>query len=145
DDLAVVVVRRPPEAFTARLAPGPRAVPPARRQLRDWLADRLPDEAELLEDVLLVANELITNATRAARSVTDLHVTLEGDRVVVDVADDGPGADLVVPPAVPPSPEALGGRGLHIVGRLADHCEVRSTSYGTLVRWVARRGRRSGP
>ncbi|MGQ0521059.1 MAG: SpoIIE family protein phosphatase [Actinomycetota bacterium] len=142
DDLAILVVRRPDVVFSERIVPGPQAVARARLGLRDWLGPRLAGEAELADDVLLVANELATNAERVARDALDLHVCIEPDRVVVDVADDGPGAGLQVPPNVAPAVDALDGRGLHIVGRLADRCDVRSTSYGTLVRWVARRRRR---
>ncbi|MGH9177307.1 MAG: SpoIIE family protein phosphatase [Acidimicrobiales bacterium] len=139
DDLAIVVVRRPPEVFSVRVRPGPEAVSLARRHLQAWLVERLPCEEDLAEEVVLVANELVTNAARAARSAAGLHVAVNPDAVVVDVADDGPGASLLMPPAVPPPTEGTGGRGLHIVGRLGHQREVRSTSYGTLVRWVGRR------
>ena len=142
DDLAVLVVRRPTEIFSERVVPGPPAVSRSRQRLREWLAPRLGGDTELAGDVVLVANELVTNAERAARGLVDLHVWLDDDRVVVDVADDGPGAALQVPPAVAPRVDATRGRGLHIVGRLADHCDLRSTSSGTLVRWVAHRERR---
>ena len=142
DDLAVLVVRRPTEVFSERVVPGPPAVSRSRQRLREWLAPRLGGDTELAGDVVLAANELVTNAERAARGLVDLHVWLDDDRVVVDVADDGPGAALQVPPAVAPPVDAIRGRGLHIVGRLADHCDLRSTSSGTLVRWVAHRERR---
>jgi len=62
--------------------------------------------------------------------------------VVVDVSDDGPGFDALLPPHSLPPADAPGGRGLHIVARLADESAVRSGSSGTLVRCVLRRGRR---
>ena len=139
DDLAIVVVRRPAEVFSERVRPATGAVSLARRRLRAWLAGQLPGEEELVDEAVLVANELVTNAERVARSAADLHVSVHQDSVVVDVADDGRGANLLVPPLVPPPEEGTGGRGLHIVGRLGHGCEVRSTSYGTLVRWVGRR------
>jgi PAS domain S-box-containing protein len=139
DDLAILVVRRPPEVFSEHVRLGPEAVSFARLRVRAWLAGRLPGEQELVEETVLVANELVTNAARAARSAVELHVAVDPESVVVDVADDGPGASLLVPPVVPPPKEGTGGRGLHIVGRLGHGCEVRSTSYGTLVRWVGQR------
>ena len=139
DDTAILVLRRPPDIFHAHLAPTPLAVPRTRKALRSWLAERLPEEHSLLEDVLLVANELATNAARAARSALDLHVYVDADRVTVDVSDDGPGLGESIPPLVEPAPDALAGRGLHIVGHLADDAVVRSGSCGTLVRCVRRR------
>jgi PAS domain S-box-containing protein len=136
DDTAVLVLRRPPGMFHQHVVPTGSTVPRTRRRLRAWLTERLPGAPDLVEDVVLLANELTTNAERVARTSVDLHVSVEDDRVVVDVSDDGPGFEVHLPPARPPATDALAGRGLHIVARLAHHSLVRSGSSGSLVRCV---------
>ena len=139
DDTAILVIRRPPGIFHEHLVPGPRAVPRARQRLRAWLGLQLPGSPELAGDVLMLANELTTNAERAARTAVDVHVSVDPDKVTVDVSDDGLGfGGRLMPLAVPPA-DAVGGRGMHIVSRLADRWIVRSGSCGTLFRCVSYR------
>lgn len=136
DDTAILVIRRPPGMFHEHFAPGPQAVPRARHRLRTWLGTHLAGSPELAGDILMLANELTTNAERAARSAVDVHVRIEADRVTVDVSDDGEGfGGRLLPLAVPP-PDAVAGRGMHIVSRLADQSIVRSGSCGTLIRCI---------
>ena len=143
DDIAVLVLRRPPGIFHQHVVPAAKAVARTRRRLQAWLNDRLPGEGDLVEDVVLLANELTTNAERVARTSVDLHVSVDDDRVTVDVSDDGPGFEMQLPPVRPPAPDAVTGRGLHVVGRLADHSMMRSRSSGSLVRCVLYRTRGS--
>ena len=144
DDVAILVLRRPHEAFFERLVPGQEAITRLRQRLRGWLLDRLPQRGDLVDDVVLVTNELATNAERVAHTTVEVHVALGPDTITVDVADDGRGSGIEVPPAIPPAPDALAGRGLYIVGRLALHCDVRSTTCGTLIRWVTQLDRETG-
>src|SRR5262249_6624535 len=120
-------------------APGHWAVPRVRQRLREWLGANLSITPELAGDILLLANELCTNAERAARTGIDLHVTVAPDRITVDVSDDGAGFGGRTPPIAPPPDDAVAGRGMHIVSRLADECIVRSSSSGTLVRCLLSR------
>lgn len=143
DDTAIIVLRRPPGVFHQHLAPGPRAVPRARRRLRDWLGDQLADAPELAGDVLMLANELTTNAERVARTAVDVHVSVDADQVTVDVSDDGPGFGGRLLRLAEPPADAVGGRGMHIVNRLADRSIVRSGSCGTLFRCIISRHRGS--
>ena len=142
DDTALLVIRRPPGSFHQHVVPSASSVVGARRRLQAWLEARLPDEPGLVEDVVIVANELTTNAERVARTAADLHVSIDDRRILVDVSDDGAGFDALLPPTHPPPVDTPGGRGLHIVARLADDCTVRSASTGSLVRCELLRGRR---
>jgi len=136
DDTAIVVIRRPPGMFHEHFAPGPRAVPRARQRLREWLGIQLAGAPELAGDVLMLANELTTNAERAARAAVDVHVSVDADKVTVDVSDDGEGFGGRLPPLAIPPDEAMAGRGMHIVSSLADQSIVRSGSRGTLFRCI---------
>lgn len=136
DDTAILVIRRPPGMFHEHFAPGPRTVPRARQRLREWLGAQLPTAPELAGDILMLANELTTNAERAARAAVDVHVRVEPDKVTVDVSDDGEGFGGRLPPLAIPPDDAMAGRGMHIVSRLADQSIVRSGSRGTLVRCI---------
>ena len=136
DDVALLIVRRPQGVFHEHFVPGPRTLPRVRQRLRDWLSGNLSAVPELAGDVLMLANELCTNAERAARTAVDLHVSVGDDRVTIDVSDDGPGFGGRTPPIAAPPADAVAGRGMHIVSRLADQCIVRSSSSGTLLRCV---------
>ncbi|HET7489496.1 MAG TPA: SpoIIE family protein phosphatase [Acidimicrobiales bacterium] len=135
DDIAILVIRRPADLFHQHVEPGYRAVPRLRQRLREWLGLHLGGVPELAGDTLMLANELATNAERAARAAFDVHVQLTPDAVTIDVSDDGIGFGGEMPLAAPPE-DAVTGRGLHIVSRLADQCIVRSSSCGTLIRAV---------
>jgi anti-sigma regulatory factor (Ser/Thr protein kinase) len=90
------------------------SVPAARRTVQGWLLDRHVPSA-VVERVRLVVTELADNAVRHARTAFRLRVTIEGDVVRVEVAD---GNDHL-PAASRPAPDAVSGRGLWLVSRLA--------------------------
>jgi DNA-binding NarL/FixJ family response regulator len=69
----------------------------------------------LLADVELLVSELISNAIVHASSTPRLEVRISPESVHVAVYDDDPG----LPSPRDPSDERPGGRGLHIVARLA--------------------------
>jgi anti-sigma regulatory factor (Ser/Thr protein kinase) len=74
---------------------------------------------ELVEDVVLVAYELATNAVRHGGGHGKLHLWHEEDRFVCRVSDSGPGLDDPEAGTVPPAPNVSGGRGLWIARRLS--------------------------
>ena len=131
DDTAVLAVERrgvrettPEDHHRLRLTPGREAPSAARQAVGDWLAAVLDEDR--LADVRLLVSELVTNgvvhgAQRAGDSV-DLDVIVDATRVRVDVRNPGPAFDAGVP--TEPPPEARGGRGLLLVGRVASRWGV---------------------
>src|SRR5205807_931331 len=100
DTLALVLRRRtPPESessvrlapFEFRFSPSPASVGLARHFLSDWLTFQNVDGDDI-DDILLVASELATNAVKAAsgeeRSVT-LRARHDEDAIVLEAEDDG--------------------------------------------------------
>ncbi|MCX5409217.1 ATP-binding protein [Streptomyces sp. NBC_00335] len=74
----------------------------------------------LVDDVLLVVSELVSNAVRHAGGVTDFHVRRLQDCVAVDVSDAS-----TLCPRVPDKPVGMpGGFGWLLVNRIADRTET---------------------
>jgi anti-sigma regulatory factor (Ser/Thr protein kinase) len=98
-----------------------RAPAAARRFVDAPLRDMLGrDDRPAAEDVVLVVSELVTNAVRASADVISLSLTVDEDRVQVEIADDASGW---------PTPrkaewEDPSGRGLAIVDELADRWQT---------------------
>jgi anti-sigma regulatory factor (Ser/Thr protein kinase) len=95
----------------------PSAPSLARRTLARWLVDRV--DRRILEDATLLVSELVTNAVRhsGANGAIDMTVAVRGDHLRVEVSD--PGEGFARPAVGEPPPDALGGRGLLIVDRVA--------------------------
>ena len=113
--------------------PAPTSVSEARRFARDVLADWGLDE--LLDDVVLLTSELVTNAVRHACGPCALVVSFDGDTVELAVEDGDP--QVPVARVVQGLEET--GRGFLLVGALADAWGVRAVAGGkatwfTLVR-----------
>ena len=95
-------------------------------------------------DLRLVVSEAVSNAIKAQASVGVVDPILvrcepSGDRIVVEVADHGPGFDAGSVPDLPPveTPERLdyeSGLGVSLMRRLADEAVVESGPDGTVVR-----------
>jgi len=109
--------RRSSFAFT--LEPGAHAPADARRQLQARLPGILTPS--LIDDVLLLTTELVTNSVRhspaAAEGTVHVAVMLAPERIRVEVSDPGGGFAHV-----PRHPGTLseGGRGLFLVEALSD-------------------------
>ncbi|MFN8035447.1 MAG: ATP-binding protein [Acidimicrobiia bacterium] len=114
--------------------PTPESVAAARRFLRAVLTRSGADE-RLIEDAILALSELVTNAVVHARTELRVRVTVDPDRVRVDVLDSGPGR---AGPRTPAPPD-LGGRGLHIVEQLSDRWATRERDDGCGVWFELRR------
>lgn len=93
-------------------------------------------ELGLVDDVVLVASELVTNAVRAGATDIDLTLEITPGAVELLVDDDAGGW----PTPATPDEQAVGGRGLVIVERLSDSWEVRALASSKQVRavWVRR-------
>lgn len=149
DTLALVLRRRAVPSgprprllsgFDHRFSPSLAAVPIARHLFDDWLAHQSIDASDR-DDLLVVVSELCTNAVRSAASIdSNLHLQArpEGDELVIEVLDDGPGFELPPLDDDVPAVEQVSGRGLFIVRSLVDELTVRRTSAGTSVRCVKR-------
>src|ERR1700754_595323 len=74
---------------------------------------------ELVEDVVLVAYELVTNAVRHGGGRGELNLWRENNRFVCRVSDQGPGLADPEAGTKPPAPNVSGGRGLWIARRLS--------------------------
>lgn len=134
--VAGIPVTPPPSAesqggILPRLAvpPTPASVAVVRRSLTADLADVAPDEC--VADAALVVSELVSNAIRHAGPVTDngyvvnWHLDEQQRSVVIAVTD---GVVDSEPRAQPPSLASNSGRGLAIVGTLADEWGVQRTT-----------------
>jgi serine/threonine-protein kinase RsbW len=108
----------------------------ARRELSD---DRV-------DDLKLAVSEACTNAIEAHDAVSsEAAVTMrlweDGDRIEVDIADEGPGFDPDTVPAHPPvtDPQRLNferGLGIRLIRTLVDEVAFESSAHGTTVRMV---------
>ncbi len=135
DDMAVLVVRSPSPRFRERLSPSAEGLSAARHRLRTWLTANLAPGSPEIDDVVLVAAELGTNAVRAARTGVELRAWASRGVVVVEATDDGPGFDGTLPAAgVVPDPTLERGRGLFLVQSMAKELRVQSGPNGTLIR-----------
>ena len=88
----------------------------------------------IVEDCVLVASEILSNAVKHARPLRSGKVEIawdvRDDEVEIQVADGG---GPTTPQAHAPSLSALGGRGLAIVASLAGTWGVRHGDLGTIV------------
>ncbi|WP_172875777.1 ATP-binding protein [Micromonospora inositola] len=108
----------------------------ARHRLADELADVVPPI--LLADLVAVLAELVGNAVRHAdplpggvvRVAWRLRSTAEGQRVQLRVTDGGSASGPLMRAA---SPDAVDGRGLHIVSGLASRWGVERDGLGQSV------------
>ncbi|WP_329448257.1 ATP-binding protein (plasmid) [Streptomyces sp. NBC_01426] len=83
----------------------------------------------LMDDVLLVVSELVSNAVRHAGGVTDFHVRPLLDSVAVAVSDASS-----LPPHMPGTPvEVPGGFGWLLVNKIANRTEIRPHDTGKTV------------
>jgi anti-sigma regulatory factor (Ser/Thr protein kinase) len=116
------------DVVSGRFDPVLTAPAHARRLLLTAIRGRDPHPDRLL-DAQLVMSELATNAVRHAR--TDFWVTVrrEHARVAISVRD-GSGAQPIVRE---PGPEALSGRGLRLVGEIAEAWGIEWTATGKTV------------
>jgi len=93
------------------------------RTLNRWNADDVALEARLL------TSELVTNTIVHAHSDVDVHIHLTDDCVRVEVEDHAP----AMPSPVSASPDAISGRGLQIVSKLASAWGVSPRTDGKVV------------
>ncbi|MCA1727552.1 MAG: SpoIIE family protein phosphatase, partial [Actinobacteria bacterium] len=144
DDSLAMVLRRTPVAAEREswtIPADPRQAHEAHAELASWLSLRHVEVADVAA-IRLIAAELLSNATRAARSSVSLRVELDRERIVIEVEDDGEGSpDLQHQGLRPPEPMQDTGRGLFIVRTLSDEVSVLSTFESSVVKATRRLGR----
>ena len=119
-----------PSAVTEhlKLDPVPASVGVARRFVRDLLAGT---DEDVLDTLLLLASELVTNAILHAHTPVELGVCVDGGRVLVCVADRMPNSEPLTPRDH--SRDRPGGRGLALVADLSDDWGTTSFTGGKTV------------
>jgi signal transduction histidine kinase/DNA-binding response OmpR family regulator len=133
DDVAVLVVRVADHA--RRTLAAVRAVPVRQssvRHTRDFVAETLRLwglPARLLDDVLLLVSELVTNAVVHGRPPIELRLRHTGTHLVIEAQD----AASFLPRKLRPTVDDEHGRGLQLVAALADRWGTRPTGRGKSV------------
>jgi len=122
--IAPSVVPTPSTPLLHRFAPLIAELPIARRALREWL-ERVPRHPEAVQELLIVATELCTNAVRHAGSgLITMRAWDEDDGVVVEIEaqDNMRESSTIIRNLDDPYEE--GGRGMLIVQSLCDDVSI---------------------
>lgn len=89
---------------------------------------------DALDDFVVAVHELATNAIRHGGGRGRIDLRRDGDTLLCDVIDHGPGFPGAVPtPAGLPSPQAPGGRGLWLAQHLTDTLLITDSPGGVTV------------
>ncbi len=97
-------------------------------------ATELGVSEDRLSKLLVIANELATNAIRYAGGAARLRLWRQAASVYCQVVDDGPGIEDPEAAGVHEVPlNATGGRGLWIVRRLSDDVVIERPETGTAI------------
>ncbi|MGH9067401.1 MAG: ATP-binding protein [Acidimicrobiales bacterium] len=105
----------------------PTSAGEARRFVEDALSRS--GQESLAWAAVLLTSEVVTNAILHARSATEVHLSAGPGSVTVEVTDDGEG----IPDLDPKGEMAEAGRGLAMVGALAEEWGVVRTEAGNIV------------
>ena len=129
----------PPVAVEITIPSEPGWIPQARSFVRKFTEEAgLPEDAAF--EVLVAMEEAAVNACchgRRGPEPGEIKVScgFEGDEVLVEVADEGPGFDVnEVDVDVLPDTLASDGRGIYIMHQLMDDVDIQASSGGTVVR-----------
>ena len=120
-----------------RLAGDPRAPHAARSYVARHLTTGALPHGVRLDDVVLVASELVTNAVRAGAEWVHLSLRTSRQRLDLVIEDDAPG----LPAPTTADDDAVSGRGLSIVDQLTDTWAVtpRATGKSVTATWLDQR------
>lgn len=140
--MALVVAQAVPTSSSMAVPHGPMGVGEARQRMREQL-NRSGVSASVVDDAVLILSELLSNScrhgrplSRAEREDGEVRAAWRLDRLgalTVEVTDGG-GPTRPAPGT--PSVTARGGRGLTIIGALAQEWGVRDGASGEVTVWV---------
>jgi anti-sigma regulatory factor (Ser/Thr protein kinase) len=88
---------------------------------------------ELVEELVMVANELASNAIRHGGGTGRLRLWRDGDLIHCEVSDDGPGLEDAEAGRERVPLTAYGGRGLWVVRQMSQLVDVRTGPKGATV------------
>ncbi|HVU93404.1 MAG TPA: anti-sigma factor RsbA family regulatory protein [Jatrophihabitans sp.] len=125
-----------PDELTVRPF-GPAGLSAARAAVRAF-ADGAGLPAARAEDLVLAANEIVTNSIRHGGGTAHLTLWQQDGSVLCQVTDTGRMSDPMAGRRLP-SPSAGSGRGLWLANQLCDLVQVRSSAAGTVVRLLVDR------
>lgn len=122
--IGLSVVPTPSAPLLHRFAPLIAELPIARRALREWL-ERAPRHQDAVQELLIVATELCTNAVRhAASGLITMRAWEEADGVIVEIeAQDNVREQSAIIRNLD-DPYEEGGRGMLIVHSLCDDVSI---------------------
>jgi anti-sigma regulatory factor (Ser/Thr protein kinase) len=87
----------------------------------------------IIDRLVLVTSELVTNAILHARTDVELAMSVNQEWICVEVTDNNP---VPLPPPHVPNAEDTSGRGLFLVDVLADEWGVRPIRGGGKTVWI---------
>jgi anti-sigma regulatory factor (Ser/Thr protein kinase) len=105
----------------------------ARQLVSDTLARRGHHDPALIDRLVLVTSELVTNAILHARTDVGLDMRVDGTSILLEVTDASP---VPLPAPHVPEPDETSGRGLFLVDVLADEWGVRTVRGGGKTVWI---------
>ena len=128
-------MHHPVASLQIQLAPTARAAAQARAAVGDWLHGHRAG-ATVVEIVLVVVSELVTNSVRHAASSVDAGLRLSAEvragAVRVEVHDGGTAGTVALRPSETTG-DHIGGYGLQLVDSLSTAWGVERDEHGTVV------------
>ncbi|HLX78568.1 MAG TPA: ATP-binding protein, partial [Acidimicrobiales bacterium] len=103
----------------------------SRLELASYLRRLAHDDGGLFE-AELVLGEILANTVEHAPGLVQIDVDWRGDKPLVTVLDMGPGLESIEP-SLPDDIFDENGRGMYLIGSLAEAVEVRKTGNGTRI------------
>ena len=87
-------MRTPQALFELELPHDATSAGTARRALAQWFASRV--QASELETATLLTSELVTNAVRHGKGTITVRGSLDDDRLLIEVTDEGEGLEQMI-------------------------------------------------
>nr|WP_238419773.1 SpoIIE family protein phosphatase [Streptomyces taklimakanensis] len=133
DDIAMLYVQRPTgtgrdeDTVVRDYPPVSDAVPDARRLVADTM--HAWDLGHLATDMMLIADEMVANAVRHARTPLRMEVRRTEDRIMLEVTDSSPEEPRLMRSA----PQDFGHRGIFLIDAIATRWGTRRVEGGKVV------------